>query len=224
MSPAQQSARERMLESFRQRNPDMIAHMARRTRTVTIFKAVLPIAAAVLLIALAIAPGLKTGPGADRVTYKIQPTTQASGSDMSDPKYHGLDQHGQPFTVTADAAHDEGTDDVALAKPQGDITLTSGAWLMLKSDAGLFNQKLQTLGLKGNVTLYRNDGTTMTAPDATINLKLGDANSTSPVQAQGPFGTLNAVGGFNLTERGADVMFNGPAELDLNATNGTQGP
>ncbi|MDE8348414.1 MAG: LPS export ABC transporter periplasmic protein LptC [Acidocella sp.] len=224
MSPAQQSARERMLDSFRRRRPDSIAVIARRSRTVTIFKAVLPLAAALLLVALAIAPGLKTGPGADRVTYKVQATSQPSGSDMSNPKYHGIDQHGQPFTVTADGAHDQGTDDVALTKPQGDITLTSGAWMMLKSDSGLFNQKLQTLGLKGNVTLYRNDGTSMTAPDAQIDLKLGDANSTSPVQAEGPFGTLNAAGGFTLTQHGADVVFNGPAQLHLNATSGASGP
>ena len=72
-----------MLESFRRRSPESIAVMARRSKTVTIFKAILPVAAALLLVALAIAPGLKTGPAADRVTYKVQATTQPSGSDMS---------------------------------------------------------------------------------------------------------------------------------------------
>ncbi len=220
MSPAQQSARERMLESLRRNSPNSITAITRRTRAVAITKAVLPIGAALLLIALAVAPSMKAGPAADRITYKVQPNAQASGSEMSNAQYHGLDQHGQPFTVTAHTARDQGTEDVALSKPQGDISLTSGAWLMLKSDAGLFNQKSQTLGLNGNVTLYRNDGTTMTVPDASINLKQGDANSSSPVQAQGPFGTLNAVGGFTLTQRGADVIFNGPATLNLNPTNG----
>jgi lipopolysaccharide export system protein LptC len=221
MSPAQQSARERMLDNLRRRSPDMIAGIAKRSRTVTIFKALLPVAAVLILIALAIAPGLRAGPGADRVTYKVANAPQSSGSHMENAQYKGLDQHGQPFTLTASAANDQGTDDVALAGPQGDITLSTGAWLMLRSDAGLFNQKLQTLGLKGNVTLYRNDGTTMSAPDAKIDLKQGSANSTSPVQAAGPFGTLNAAGGFALTDRGADVIFNGPATLTLNQTDST---
>ncbi|HQT64697.1 MAG: LPS export ABC transporter periplasmic protein LptC [Acidocella sp. 20-57-95] len=220
MSPAPQSARERILESLRRDSPSSIPAITRRTRMVAVTKAVLPIGAMLLLVALAIAPSMKAGPGADRVTYKVQPNAQASGSEMSNAQYHGLDQHGQPFTVTANTAQDQGTDDVALSKPQGDISLTSGAWLMLRSDSGLFNQKSQTLGLNGNVTLYRNDGTTMTAPDAKIDLKQGEANSHSPVQAQGPFGTLNAAGGFNLTQRGADVIFNGPATLNLNPTNG----
>jgi lipopolysaccharide export system protein LptC len=86
---------------------------------------------------------------------------------------------------------------------------------MLKSDTGMFDQKQQVLGLKGNVTLYRNDGTTMTGPEARIDLKKGSATSTSPVQAAGPFGTLDASGGFTITDRGADVVFNGPATLVL---------
>jgi lipopolysaccharide export system protein LptC len=220
MSPAQQSARERMLDNLRRRSPDMVAGIAKRSRAVTVFKRLLPAAAVLILIALAITPGLRAGPGADRVTYQVANAPQTSGSHMENAQYKGLDQRGQPFTLTANAANDQGTDDVALAGPQGDISLASGAWLMLKSDAGMFNQKLQTLGLRGNVTLYRNDGTTMTAPDAKIDLKQGSAVSASPVQAAGPFGTLNAANGFNLSDRGADVVFNGPATLTLNQSGG----
>jgi lipopolysaccharide export system protein LptC len=217
MSPAQQSARERMLEGLRRRSPEMIAVMARRSRTVSFFKVVLPVGAAFLLIALAVAPSLHSGPAADRVTYKLQPTAgPIPASKMEGASYRGVDQRGQPFTLTADAANQQNADDIALSQPQGDITLTSGAWLMLKSDAGLFDQKLQTLGLKGNVTLYRNDGTMMLSPDAKIDLKAGSAVSASPVQANGPFGTLNAAGGFVLSDRGADVVFNGPVTLTLN--------
>jgi hypothetical protein len=35
MSPAQQSARERMLDGLRRRSPEMIAVMARRSRSVS---------------------------------------------------------------------------------------------------------------------------------------------------------------------------------------------
>jgi lipopolysaccharide export system protein LptC len=76
------------------------------------------------------------------------------------------------------------------------------------------------LGLRGNVTLYRNDGTTMTGPDAKIDLKGGNATSSSPVQAAGPFGTLTAQKGYAITDRGQDVVFNGPAVLELNQAPG----
>jgi lipopolysaccharide export system protein LptC len=134
---------------------------------------------------------------------------------MSGAEYHGVDQRGQPFTLTANTADEQGKDNVVLAQPEGDITLTSGAWLVLKSDAGLFHQSSQRLGLNGNVTLYRNDGTVMTVSAADIDLKAGSAASTQPVQVAGPFGTLNAANGFNLTGHGDDIMFNGPVVLLL---------
>ncbi len=217
MSPAQRASRERMLDGLRRHSPEAIALMARRSRSVAFFKAILPVTAVLLLVALAVAPGMRSGPSAQRVSYKIQTTNGAApASRMDDAQYHGVDQHGQPFTLTAGTADQQDSDDIALSNPEGDITLTSGAWLMLKSDAGMFDQKLQTLGLTGNVTLYRNDGTMMTGPDAKIDLKHGGADSSSPVQAAGPFGTLNATGGFVLSDRGADVLFNGPVTMVLN--------
>ncbi len=93
--------------------------------------------------------------------------------------------------------------------------MKSGAWLELRSDTGLFHQKSDKLGLTGNVTLYRNDGSTMNVAHADIDLHAGTAMSSSPVQAQGPFGTLTAANGFLLTNRGADITFNGPATLTL---------
>jgi lipopolysaccharide export system protein LptC len=217
MSPAQHSARERLFESLRQHRADQTpSGIARRSLMIVWLKRLLPAVALLLLVLLAVAPNLRIGPATDRVTYHA--VADASGnalSTMQNAQYHGVDQHGQPFTLTADEANQRGTDDVLLAKPVGDITLTSGAWLMLRSDAGVFNQKSQLLKLHGNVTLYRNDGTMMTVPKAAIDLHAGTATSAAPVMAQGPFGTLNAANGFNITQRGTEVKFLGPVTLTL---------
>jgi lipopolysaccharide export system protein LptC len=217
MSPAQQSARERLFENLRQRRADLSpSGIARRSQMITWLKRLLPAAALLLLVLLAVAPNLRIGPATDRVTYHAVATAGGSAlSTMQNAQYHGVDQHGQPFTLTADEANQRGTDDVLLAKPAGDITLTSGAWLMLRSDAGVFNQKSQLLNLHGNVTLYRNDGTMMTVPKAAIDLRAGTATSSEPVAAQGPFGTLNAAKGFDISNRGTDVKFLGPVTLTL---------
>jgi lipopolysaccharide export system protein LptC len=223
MSPAQQSARERLFDGLRQRRALQTASgIARRSQMVAWLKRLLPIAALLLLVLLAVAPNLRIGPATDRVTY--DPIASAGGSALStmqNAQYHGVDQRGQPFTLTADEANQRGTDDVMLAKPVGDITLTSGVWLMLRSDSGVFNQKSQLLKLHGNVTLYRNDGTIMTAPVAAIDLRAGSATSAAPVSAQGPFGTLNAANGFNITGRGTDLKFLGPVTLTLAEANPT---
>jgi lipopolysaccharide export system protein LptC len=216
MSPAQQSARERLLDGLGRRRDDAgLSGIARRSHLVTWAKRLLPAIALLLLAILAVAPNLRLGPATDRVVYHPTAATGGAQSSMQNAQYRGVDQQGQPFTLTANQAAQRGPDDVLLAKPEGDITLNSGAWLMLKSDSGVFNQKSQTLALTGNVMLYRNDGTTMTAPNAVIDLHGGTADSTHPVAAQGPFGTLNAANGFHLTGRGTDVVFNGPVSLTL---------
>jgi lipopolysaccharide export system protein LptC len=213
MSPV---ARERILDGLRRRNPEMLSAIARRSMTVTTLKKALPVAAVALLVALVLAPSWHSGPDANRVTYHVHnaPADNAA-SRLQGAQYHGTDMQGRPFTVTASSADEHGGDDVALTAPMGDITLKDGAWLMLKSNTGLYRQKSQKLGLNGNVTLYRNDGTVMTADKADIDLHAGSAASTSPVQVQGPFGTLNAANGFTLADRGTDIVFHGPATMTL---------
>ena len=77
-------------------------------------------------------------------------------------------------------------------------------------------QHVNELDLQGDVTLYRQDGTTMTSATATTNLKQGAATSDDYTHAEGPFGTLDAQG-FTLVDRGAVVQFHGPAHLVLDA-------
>ena len=216
MSPV---ARERLLDGLRRRNPEIISAIARRSLTVITLKKALPVAAALLLVTLVLAPSWRAGPDANRVTYHVQTMAGNSAtSRMQGAQYHGTDQQGQPFTLTADSAIEQSSDNVALTAPIGDITLKSGAWLMLKSDTGTYHQKTNKLRLQGNVTLYRNDGTVMNAAAADIDLRAGNAQSSSPVQVQGPFGTLNAANGFVLADRGAEITFNGPATMILSQT------
>ncbi len=77
MSPA---ARERMLDGLRRHNPEILSAIARRSLTVTTLKKTLPAAAAVLLIALALAPSWRAGPDANRVTYHVHATPGDSGN------------------------------------------------------------------------------------------------------------------------------------------------
>jgi lipopolysaccharide export system protein LptC len=210
------AVRDHVLDGLRRRNSATLAAIARRSAVVTVSKKLLPLAAVALLIALGLAPSWHSGPDKERVTYHMGKTnTKDDSSRMQGARYHGVDQQGQPFTVTAGNAIQQGPDNVALTRPVGDITMKSGSWLELRSNTGMFNQKSQILGLAGNVTLYRNDGTTVTTSKAAINLQSGNAHGTAPTDVQGPFGTLHADHGFVLANRGAEITFNGPATLTL---------
>jgi lipopolysaccharide export system protein LptC len=208
-----------LIGNIRRRDAEDPAKLLRRHSRVSLLKLALPAAAVLLLVALASAPYWRSGPEADRVSYHMQTEAGAApASRLLGAKYHGTDANGQPFTVTADSAVEQDGSKVALTNPAGDISLKSGSWLMLKAETGLYQQKPDTLALSGNVTLYRNDGTTMTAPHAMIDLRAGAASTSDPVQVQGPFGTLNAANGFSLTGNGAQVTFIGPATLTLTPT------
>ena len=86
---------------------------------------------------------------------------------------------------------------------------------MLQGDTGVYMQHSSLLDLSGNVTLYREDGTTVTTDTATVDLKAGAAANNSRVHAEGPFGTLDAQA-FAITDNGNVMQFTGPARLVMN--------
>lgn len=209
------SQRETVLETLQRQSNASAARFLRRSQKVGVAKRLFPALGLLILAALAAAPELRSGPGADRVAYRIGSTANLPASKLSGAKYHGTNQQGEPYTVTAESAVELGPDQVVLTAPMGDITLKSGAWLMLKSAHGMYHPQSGKLELTGGVTLYRNDGMILTTARMQVDMRAGSAGSTDPTSVQGAFGTLNAQNGFILTGRGAQVTFKGPARLVL---------
>lgn len=190
--------------------------LARHRRSVTIARRVLPVLAVLLLAALAVFPDLRSGAGIGRVSYHTHGTAaDAAQSRMTAARYHGVDGRGEPFTLTASRASQLSHDRIALSDPKGDITLKSGAWVMLSAKRGLYRQNDQVLAMHDHVRLYRDDGTTMLTRRADIDLKSGSAEGRTPVTAYGPFGTLHAKDGFAVADRGGLVVFKGRSHLLL---------
>lgn len=198
----------------RVRQPPSPAGLARRRLIITLTKWALPAAALALLTSIAAWPEL------DRVRESARIALQhasAGGATLTDARYHGVDEQGRPYTVTAATAQQDGPDRVNLTSPKGDITLSDGTWLMVQSKDGVYLQHSNQLDLSRDVTLYRDDGTTVTTASASINLKAGAAASSQPTHAEGPFGTLDAQG-FVLTDKGTAIQFSGPAHLVLSGS------
>lgn len=198
----------------RMRRPPTQRHLARRHLAITLTKWLLPALALALLSTIALWPEF------DRATEEAREAFQrvsgeVQGGQLIDARYHGIDQKGRPYTVTAATAQQDGPERINLTMPKGDITLHDGTWLMLSSKKGVYRQHSDELDLSRDVTLYRDDGTTMVTASAAIDLKHGAAAGAQPVHAEGPFGMLDAQG-FTLVDKGANVQFTGPARLVLN--------
>lgn len=198
-------------------------HLARRHIAITLTKLLLPALALALLASIALWPEFdRTKQQAMQAFRRV--SSEIEGAQLVDARYHGTDEKGRPYTLTASTAQRDGPVRVNLTIPKGDITLQDGTWLMLQAKQGVFIQHSNLLDLSHDVTLYRDDGTTLVTASASMDLKNGAAAGSEPVHAEGPFGTLDAQGGFTLLDKGSSIQFAGPAHLLLNGSNAGGSP
>lgn len=198
----------------RVRKPPTPGGLARRRAMITLTKWLLPACALALLASIALWPEFNRA--ADQARLAVRRITgDVEGVRLIDARYHSVDERGRPYTVTAEIALQVNESRIDLTTPKGDITTENGTWVMLQSRKGVYMPKVNLLDLSQDVTLYRDDGTTLKTESASVDLKNGAAASSDPVHAEGPFGTLDAQG-FSVLDKGATVQFIGPAHVVLN--------
>ncbi len=146
--------------------------LARRRHMILLAKWLLPVAAVVLLCTLAVWPEIEQIETGVR-TVATQLSGKVTAARVTDAQYHSVDNYGRPYTLTAAIAQQNGPERVNLTAPKGDITLQNGTWLMVKAKQGVFIQHSNLLDLSHDVTLYRDDGTTLLTQSASLDLARG---------------------------------------------------
>ena len=207
----------RLISAGQARRPKVpgTARIARRRLAVTWAKRLLPVLALMLLASIALWPEFDRMRDQGRIAFRRTFNIEPDAIRMTQPRYRGVDARGRPYTMTADTALQSGPNRVDLAAPKADVTLESGAWMLVQAREGVYIQHAGQLDLSGDATLYRDDGTVMRSQTATLDLKSGAASSNEQTHAEGPFGVLDAQG-FTLVDKGAVIQFTGPARLVLN--------
>ena len=213
-APAAAPGPDRGFAVLRLHGPPSLRRLSRRRRTVRLAKLVLPAVALALLSALVLWPQLSGQDTAARLD--VAAAQVVPGDTVYGARYHGIDRQDRPYTVTAARARRAGPDRINLRAPQGSLRLKAGDTVTLEARRGVYRQAEHALDLSRDVTLYRDDGTTLITASAAIDLRRGAAAGAAPVHATGPFGVLSAQGGFTLLDKGADIQFAGPARLVLN--------
>jgi lipopolysaccharide export system protein LptC len=198
------------------------AALARRRVVVTVLKRALPAAALAVLALIALWPELSGVDDRVRLAYRLPDGSITDSARLLAPRFVGRDQRGRPYELAADTAEQpSGSQTVTLARPVGDITLEDGAWVALRAETGWYQRERALLDLAGEVTLFHDAGYEIRTSRARIDLAGGRAEGDDPVAAQGPPGTLDGAG-FRLEERGAVVIFTGPARMVLVPAEGGQ--
>ena len=130
------------------------------------------------------------------LSYSLKDFELSGQDEMLNPRFLGVDNQKQRYTVTAEAAMRSaaGNEQVFLIKPAADITVEKGEWLALNADQGIYDRSTETLTLSGAVSLYADNGLEMHTDSAQVDLTSGVIESNSAVRGQGPWGLLNANG------------------------------
>ncbi|MBL8832407.1 MAG: LPS export ABC transporter periplasmic protein LptC [Rhodospirillales bacterium] len=135
---------------------------------------------------------------------------------MVQPRYVGVDERNQPFTIVAEqATQAKGSSDTTdLSSPQGDLAMASGTWLAMTAEHGLYHQPEKALELWGGVSLFHDGGYEISTERARVDLDRGMAQGELPVQGQGPNSQLSGSG-FRILDRGARVEVTGKSRVVL---------
>jgi lipopolysaccharide export system protein LptC len=212
----------------RARSAPSAGALARRRGLVRVAKLGLPLLAAGLFGLILFWPDIDGRDG--RLSFRRGDTPVPEALQVLAPRYQGLDEMGRPYTVTArngrvarppaDANGAErpaaGNEIVLLEQPKADIVLTDGGWLYMQSLQGRYDRAARTLDLDGEVTVFHDNGLTFRTRRAAVEIDAGAARGDQATSAQGPFGTIHSEG-FEMTERGAVVVFTGRARAVLEA-------
>lgn len=188
-----------------------------RRLVVRLLKRVLPLAAVLLLAAIALWPQWQGTDEARRFTFRRGATDLLNEPlRMRDAIFRGIDERGRPYTVTAQQAIQvgQGDDTIDLVQPKADITLEDGTWALVQSVHGTYRRIPQLLELDGGVILNHDAGYEVRTESATINLRDQTAQGDRPVAGQGPFGTIEGTG-FQADDAAKVLVVTGPATLVL---------
>jgi len=208
--------RERLLtQPTRRRRTPSARRIALRRFAVLTAKLFLPLLALLLLASIAAWPEIVRMTDQGRVAFRRVFSVEPDTGRMREPRYHGIDQRGRPYTITAAWASQAGQHRLDLGGPKGDLVLEGGQWLQIEARDGVFIQHADLLDLSKDVVLYRDDGLIMRTQTAAVDIKQGAASSNDKTHAEGPFGVLDAQG-FTMLDKGTTVQFQGPARLILN--------
>ena len=129
---------------------------------------------------------------------------------MQNARFAGVDSQNRSFNMTAARAVQsaDDTNRVDLEKPKADITLASGAKVVIQSDAGGLQRDTQILDLVGRVTLTQDQDYEVHTTKARIDLKARTAAGDAAVEGRGPQGEIQAEG-FEILDGGARIIFHG---------------
>lgn len=155
-----------------------------------------------------------TGKDGARLVFSSVSKNENLQNVMEQPRYQGVDQNDQPFTVIADKAIQLDKNTIELHAIRADMNQKDGTWLALNSGKGELNMETKKIKLEQDVNMFYDGGYEFRTSHANIDMDKGSASGDAPVEGQGPSGVLKADS-FSIENRGQVIKFNGSVRMTL---------
>lgn len=196
------------------RQPPRLSGRSSYSLFVVLMKVLLPALATALILLVVVWPQLSPDDDRFRISVSSISLEQADNLTMLNPRFDGIDESNRPYSVTADLAIQDKSNDnlVDLELPKADVTLEDGTWLAIMAKAGRYHREAETVDLIGDVIVFHDEGFEVKTDFAHIDLNGGTAEGDQAVEAHGPIGMLNSEG-FRVEEEGERIFFTGKAHM-----------
>lgn len=164
----------------------------RRAFLVRALKIGLPLIALGVFASLFVFNSARFGPGISFDGVDLAALNE--GLRLTNPRFTGETNQGEPFTITADWALPDGPrpERVDLSEVEGEINLAGGRVLTIGARAGVLRPETKRVSLTGGVRLTSSDGYDVTADKAAFDPEAEIVTASGDVVAQGAFGVITA--------------------------------
>ncbi len=188
------------------------------TATVRLLRIAIPAAGGLLLLLLVLWPYIT------HIALPHMDKAEIHGDRlvMINPNYHSTDDATNPYTVAAARAtqYRDKPDLVTLEEVKGQLTTANQQTFQLQAQSGVYDRKLRTLQLTGQVILTTADGSSYVTDHMHVDLVTKSITGNSAVTGIGNGRTLHGVG-FDYAQASGLLVIRGPATLVLDGNKST---
>lgn len=192
----------------------LLASIGRYTRFVSLSKIGLGGLSLILMLTIVIIPALKADNAGLRIAFSTVGDRSEELPVMTNPRFQGVDDNNQPYTVTADSALQQDEKTIILVNVQADIFTHEGTWLSLTAQKGELDTQRKFIQLRGAVTLYQDQGYEFETESIDIDMSQQIAMGREEVDGQGPVGKIKAQG-FDWMNNEKLLRFTGGVKLTV---------
>lgn len=163
------------------------------SKGVTIAKFLFPIIAIALLVSV-FAFGKDDPIRTGNLLTDTEMQDLASGQKITGPRFSGLTDAGDAFTLEATEALPDAPQPsrIDLISPNLNVDTTRGIGFQATATSGSVDFNAQSAQLEGDVTFNTSNGYTAHSDKIRMDLGAGRAISPGPVKAEGPIGSITA--------------------------------